>query len=242
MTTKTKNMPSTMENTFRPIRADNFESRNQREHSSSAQSMPLNPYDFSANNTQPDPQMRMGMTRQLSVPVDNQMQMMQHQMPISQQHPMQTADQRQMNAPSFDMPHTSLHRPQSETLPNSFSNSPMLSSSMSLRDYNVHGGANDDSIFNPLMMDSRSNMLANPDSQYNPQSVENLNIYAASRNELLDTPVFGTAPVTSHLSIDGNNAQQSINDMQRPMSLPPYGNQQGQPNQQQDQMQNNQWW
>jgi hypothetical protein len=167
-----------------------------------------------------------------------------------------------LNTSTFDMPSTNLHRPQSATLPNSFANSPMFSSSLSLHNYNIHGTNDDDSMFNSLMMDNRSTMpsnsqitsnqmLANPESQYemirNPQSVDSLNMYGANRNEQLDTPVFGTAPVSSHLSIDGTNTsgqQQPMIDMQqRSMSVPSHGNQMNnQHNQQHEQGSNNMYW
>lgn len=237
----------------------------------------MNPFDFNAAN-QSDIQIRSGVTRQRSVPVDIQVQHgMIHQQPpqqqmsvVHQQQLQSNSQQRQMqqqsqqmhpnqqlgnntsgmmvNASNFEMPSTSLHRTQSATEPNNFANNSMLSSSMSLHNYNIHQN-DDQSMFSSIMMDRpnsqmpSSQLLSGTDNQYemnrNTSSTDNLSIYGTSRGEVLDTPVFGV-PIGSHLSMDANAGQQSIGDLQRPMSLPPYANQQqGQQTQPPDQ---SQWW
>jgi hypothetical protein len=118
-----------------------------------------------------------------------------------------------------------------------------------LHNYNIHQN-DDQSLFNSMMMDRSSSqmpssqLLSGADNQYdmirNTSSTDNLSMYGANRGELLDTPVFeGT--IGSHIPMDANNGQQSIGDLQRPMSLPPYGNQQ-QGGQQTQPPEQNQWW
>ncbi|KAI6175659.1 Zinc finger, C2H2 type [Aphelenchoides bicaudatus] len=225
LTAKAKNIPpAVIENTFRPIRAEDFESgRNQREQSASAQSMPMNTFDFSANN-QSDINMRAGVTRQRSVPIDIQIQqgsLQPQQVQQMHQQPTQMIQQRQMqqnnqqmhlnqqmttgntgmmvNTSTFEIPSTSLHRTQSATEPNNFGNNSMLSSSMSLHNYNIHQN-DDQSMFNSMLMDRpnsqmpSSHVMSSADEQYdlirNTSSTDNLSIYGTNRGEML-TPVFG---------------------------------------------------
>jgi hypothetical protein len=211
----------------------------------------MNAFDYSATSQ----------TRQHSAPIDIQMQhgVIQQQPPqiqIQQPAPQRQQMPQQMMATAsmFDMPSTSsLHRPQSATTFQNVTNSSALSPPRSLI-YDLHGN-NDDLLFSPLMMDARTNEATSnqmPEmsrNQYalhrNPQSVDNLNI-----NMYGEESSFGAGAITSqHLSIDAATGQQTM-DRQRPMSLPPYENQQqmqqmfqqaNQSNQQQ-QPPNNQWW
>lgn len=263
LTAKAKNIPPpALENTtFRPIRPEEFEGRNQREQSTSAQSMPLNPFDFSPAATQTDIQMRAGIARQLSVPVDNQMQhgIMQQQLSQQSRHPTQIstgAGGMMINTTAFENPTASLHRPQSDIIRNNYPNNSMMNSSMSLHNYNMHQDTGDEqSIYNSLLIDNRPGTSA--DSQFelirnNSQSADSLNMYGAGRGELV-TPIFAN-PISQQQPIV-ELMQRSIGDMmhrplgemmqQRSTSVPPfYGNQQqaGQQIQQQDQGQNNEWY
>ncbi|KAI6236316.1 hypothetical protein M3Y95_00144400 [Aphelenchoides besseyi] len=230
LSAKAKQLPPTnQENTFRPIRSENFQTTGgQRAQSGSAQSVP---FDF--NFAECQPQQLHGIQRQHSVPIDAAMQLGTYQQTApSLQQP--TAVHLQHSAFNL-VPQSSglLDRPQSEIGPNTYNNIPQYAPTGSAMP-NIGSG-----MFDSLMLagGSNRNVMTAMDvsdqqsrlqQQYLP--VDDMSVYSDGMNAEVgqfegEVATASFVGQSHHLPMDTNiNLQQ--NDLQRPMSLPPPSNQQ----------------